>query len=78
MTKKESDIMIFLAARLVNVYGENPNTDFILAAERLSGQKVSLNEEQTHSSRIKAEHYQQLAVLSAQADFDKFNGDPDN
>jgi hypothetical protein len=38
---RQSDLLIFLAARLVNVYGESPNTDYILLAEKLSGQKVA-------------------------------------
>jgi hypothetical protein len=36
------DITLFLAARLVNVYGESPNTDYIQAAEKLANQKVKV------------------------------------
>jgi hypothetical protein len=37
---RDVDILIWLAARLVNVYGESPDADYIRLAEKLSGQKV--------------------------------------
>jgi hypothetical protein len=42
---QQCELTIFLAARLVNIYGENRNLDYIHAAERITGQKVSTEHE---------------------------------
>jgi len=37
---RQCQLTIFLAARLVNVYGESRNLDYIRAAERITGFEV--------------------------------------
>lgn len=38
--QEKDDLLIFLAARLVNIYGEDQYTDYIQKACRLSGQEI--------------------------------------
>lgn len=51
-TKRDADVVAFAANRLVEVYGENPNVDFIHALRRVEARLRQEDEREDEGDRL--------------------------